>query len=81
MQRLLKAVENGLHSLSDKATQGGGEGLTRPGAYIFEFLGQYNINTTTLPVLNTTIDVAINVVQDWQIDVTGSSSKMATVRQ
>ncbi|KAJ9513931.1 hypothetical protein QJQ45_021052, partial [Haematococcus lacustris] len=65
LQRVLKLVENALHGLAEKM---GKDGLTRPGAWLFEFLGGLNINEQTLPVLNTTIDMAYDCLMAAQLE-------------
>ena len=54
-------MEGALHGMAEKISMN--EGMTRPGMFIFEFLRGLNITDATVPVLNTTIDMATNVLQ------------------
>ena len=51
-------MENGLHTLAEKLPQ---DGLTRPGAFLFQFLADFNIRDATLATINSTIDTATQV--------------------
>ncbi|GAX78033.1 hypothetical protein CEUSTIGMA_g5475.t1 [Chlamydomonas eustigma] len=73
-QKVLKLMENALHALAEKLPL---DGLTRPGAFMFQFLQGVKITEMTMPTLNSTIDMATEVLQafDMEEGQTGASSK------
>eukprot|EP00798_Chlamydomonas_sp_ICE-L_P016620 gene16620-22867_t len=75
LRKILKMVENGLHGLMDKAPK---DGITRPGAYLFEFFKSFNITSDTLPIINGSIDNANKVLQESAVEMGQSGQAMRT---
>ncbi|KXZ47102.1 hypothetical protein GPECTOR_38g339 [Gonium pectorale] len=84
---VLKLLENGLHSLAAKlpppSLHGGGHGdgggLTRPGSFLFEFLGQFGITAHSLSALNAAIDAAADITAAAEVEAGRTSGKASTV--
>ncbi|GIL94350.1 hypothetical protein Vretimale_579 [Volvox reticuliferus] len=86
LQGVLKLIENGLHSLAAKLPPpppsghgGDGGGLTRPGSFLFEFLGQLGITAHSLSALNAAIDAAAEILAAADVEAGRSSNKASTV--
>ena len=75
LMRVLKLLENKIQSLVDGMGQ---EGMTRPGAYLLEMLKEINIDDGTLPVVNGTIDLAVELVQSLDLDLGRGSVQMTS---
>ncbi|PNW86513.1 hypothetical protein CHLRE_02g089608v5 [Chlamydomonas reinhardtii] len=83
---VLKNLENALHKVSaglppPPSHGGGGDGggLTRPGSFLFEFLGMVGITAHSLSALNATIDSASDVLAAAEVEAGRTNAKVSTV--
>lgn len=75
LMRILKLLENKIQSLVDGMGQ---EGITRPGAFFLEVLKEINVDNGTMPVVNGTIDLAVELVQSLDLDLGRGSVQMTS---